>query len=63
MKRKLALAIVALTLIAAPAIACMGVLVSTQVVAGGVVCTYRLTDGSSVRVAYPNVYTCPFCME
>ena len=63
MKRKIALAILALTLIAAPAIACMGILVRTEVVAGGVICTYRMSDGSSARVAYPNTYACPYCLE
>ena len=63
MKHKLATALIALTLIAAPAVACMGYLVNTQMVAGGVVCTYRLSDGSQARVAYPGVYHCPYCMK
>ena len=63
MKHKIALALIALMLAAAPAVACMGYLVNTQMVAGGVVCTYRLSDGSQARVAYPNTYACPYCME
>jgi hypothetical protein len=59
--RKIALAL--LLAVSLPAVACMGVLASTQVVAGGVVCTYRLSDGSHVRVMYPGEYSCPFCME
>jgi hypothetical protein len=59
--RKIALAL--LLAVSAPAVACMGVLAHTQIVAGGVVCTYRLSDGQHVRVMYPNTYSCPFCLE
>ena len=61
--RKIALALVALTALAAPAIACMGILIHTEVVFGGVICTYQLSNGQNVRVSYPGAYSCPSCME
>ena len=61
--RKLTLAALAAVLLAAPALACMGTLVHTEIVMGGVVCTYQLSNGQRVRVSYPDTYACPFCLE
>ena len=54
--------IIVLTLLSTAALACMGVLVNTQIVAGGALCTYRLSNGQNVQVMYPNQYSCQFCM-
>jgi len=61
--RQIALAVVLAVLTAAPVAACMGVLLETRIVVGGVACTYQLSDGRRVEVLYPNRFSCPFCME
>jgi hypothetical protein len=61
MKRTL-IALVAL-LAMAPAIACMGMLVRSEMLIGGMACTYQLSDGSHVRVIYQGALYCPPCME
>ena len=62
MTRKFLVLLTAL-LLSGTALACMGTLISSQVMGGGVACTYQLSDGSRVRVFYPGTYACPFCME
>jgi len=61
MTRKILL--IALLALSAPALACMGFLVRTELLLGGVACTYKLSDGSHVRVIYNGAAYCPPCME
>jgi hypothetical protein len=55
--------ILALLALSAPAMACMGILIRTDFLGGGVACTYRLNDGSTVRLIYPGEYVCQPCLQ
>ena len=55
--------ILALLALSAPALACMGFLARSDMILGGMACTYRLSDNSTVRLIYPNATYCPPCME
>ena len=61
--RKILVALALAVLTATPVVACMGVLDRTEIVMGGVLCTYRLSNGQRVQVMYRDRYSCPFCME
>lgn len=64
MKRtKLATALVALTLLAAPAMACMAFLARTEFIQGGVICHYQLSNGQTISIVRPGEYQCPFCLR
>lgn len=61
MKKALtALAVFVMT--AAPAVACVGFLVRTDLLMNGVACTYQLSDGSYYRVVITGQAYCPPCL-
>ena len=60
---KRATLLIALLALSAPAIACMGYLVRSDYVNGGMLCTYQLTNGQNVQLVYPGAHNCPLCLE
>lgn len=65
MRLRLAFAAITISAAAVSALAfpCMGLLLRSEIITGGIACTYRLSDGSVARMIYRNTYQCPECLR